>query len=285
MRPADLSPWSAGRECRAIAGAPVQRTAAGWTGSAASVPKQDRRHNGGSVRVRMPTPVALCDRTGDRLAGRPGRYRGAVAVSALGHSQRCGRTWRFAQAAPALSAPAPVTSAPLRRIAADIMFKVNRRELLRTGGVAVGAAAITVPGTAAAWPALDPSAPGWTARFARPDGQRGSYGAEVIWQRPAEQPAVAISFDDGPTRTSRIPICSAYRSIRGQPLVRSLRTAAMCAVLSAKTGYASSLQPGLRRAGDHVRFWMLSVIVAGVTELFGARGSAASVRTGPPPSR
>ena len=29
MRPADLSPWSAGRECRAIAGAPVRRTAAG----------------------------------------------------------------------------------------------------------------------------------------------------------------------------------------------------------------------------------------------------------------
>jgi hypothetical protein len=28
MRPADLSPWSAGRECRAIAGAPVRRTAA-----------------------------------------------------------------------------------------------------------------------------------------------------------------------------------------------------------------------------------------------------------------
>jgi peptidoglycan/xylan/chitin deacetylase (PgdA/CDA1 family) len=78
------------------------------------------------------------------------------------------------------------------------MFKVNRRELLRTGVVAVGAATITVPGTAAAWPALDPSAPGWTARFARPNGQRGSYGVEVIWQRPAEQPAVAISFDDGP---------------------------------------------------------------------------------------
>ena len=29
MRPADLSPWSAGQECRAIAGAPVRRTAAG----------------------------------------------------------------------------------------------------------------------------------------------------------------------------------------------------------------------------------------------------------------
>jgi len=43
--------------------------------------------------------------------------------------------------------------------------------------------------------------------------------------------------------------------------------AVMCAVLSAKTGYASSLRPGLhrgmRRAGDHARFWMLSVIVAG----------------------
>ena len=44
-------------------------------------------------------------------------------------------------------------------------------------------------------------------------------------------------------------------------------TAVMCAVLSAKTGYASSLRPGLhrgmRRAGYHARFWMLSVIVAG----------------------
>lgn len=43
--------------------------------------------------------------------------------------------------------------------------------------------------------------------------------------------------------------------------------AAMCAVLSAKTCYAWSLRSGLhrgmRRAGDHARFWMLSVIVAG----------------------
>jgi len=45
------------------------------------------------------------------------------------------------------------------------------------------------------------------------------------------------------------------------------RSAAMCAVLSAKTDYASSQRPGLhrgtRRAGDHVRFWMLSVLIPG----------------------
>ncbi len=75
---------------------------------------------------------------------------------------------------------------------------VNRRELLRAGVVAAGTATVTVPGTAAAWPTLDPSAPGWTARFSRPHGQRGSYGVEVIWQLPAAEPTVAVSFDDGP---------------------------------------------------------------------------------------
>lgn len=75
---------------------------------------------------------------------------------------------------------------------------MNRRELLQAGVVAAGASAITVPGTAAAWPALDSSAPGWTARFSRPHGQPGRYGVEVIWQLPMAQPTVAISFDDGP---------------------------------------------------------------------------------------
>jgi peptidoglycan/xylan/chitin deacetylase (PgdA/CDA1 family) len=75
---------------------------------------------------------------------------------------------------------------------------VNRRDLLRAGVAAAGAATVTVPGTAAVWPALDPSAPGWTARFSRPHGQRGSYGVEVIWQLPLAEPTVALSFDDGP---------------------------------------------------------------------------------------
>jgi peptidoglycan-N-acetylglucosamine deacetylase len=75
---------------------------------------------------------------------------------------------------------------------------VDRRELLRAGVVAAGAATITASGTAAAWPALDPSAPGWTARFSRPHGQGGSYGVEVIWQLPMAEPTVAVSFDDGP---------------------------------------------------------------------------------------
>ncbi len=64
--------------------------------------------------------------------------------------------------------------------------------------VAAGASAITVPGTAAAWPALDPSAPGWTARFSRPHGRPGRYGVEVLWQLPMARPTVAVSFDDGP---------------------------------------------------------------------------------------
>lgn len=64
--------------------------------------------------------------------------------------------------------------------------------------VAAAASAITVPGTAAAWPALDPTAPGWTARFSRPHGQPGRYGVEVIWQQPMARPTVAVSFDDGP---------------------------------------------------------------------------------------
>ena len=75
---------------------------------------------------------------------------------------------------------------------------VNRRELLRAGAVAAGTVTATVSGTAAAWPALDPSAPGWTARFSRPHGQRGSFGVEVIWQLPVAEPTVAVSFDDGP---------------------------------------------------------------------------------------
>jgi hypothetical protein len=40
--------------------------------------------------------------------------------------------------------------------------------------------------------------PGGTARFSRPHDQRGSYHAKVIWQRPMPEPAVAVSFDDGP---------------------------------------------------------------------------------------
>lgn len=75
---------------------------------------------------------------------------------------------------------------------------MDRRKLLQAGVVAAGTSAITVSGTAAAWPALDPPAPGWTARFSRPYGQPGHYGVEVIWQLPVAQPTVAVSFDDGP---------------------------------------------------------------------------------------
>ncbi len=75
---------------------------------------------------------------------------------------------------------------------------VNRRKLLRAGAVAASAGSVAALGTAAEWPAFDPSAPGWTARFSRPHGQRGSYGVEVIWQLPAAEPTVAVSFDDGP---------------------------------------------------------------------------------------
>ena len=83
MRPADLSPWSAGRECRAIAGAPIRRTAAGG-----ALPTQAQRRaqagrqlvEGRDRRPAARVPVSGTDPAAGRAPAGHEAERGPVAA-------------------------------------------------------------------------------------------------------------------------------------------------------------------------------------------------------------
>jgi hypothetical protein len=166
MRPADLSPWSAGRECRAITGVPSgerQRTA-----RLDALPTQAQRraqagHQLVEGRDRRPAARVTTATPSSRSTSRPGpRRRGSRRAAAAGRASHAGR-------------PARPGSVALTGIYHHALAAGYARGFLVAAGIMLLALVITVARSGSAGPTWPASTRSRTAHRLIPGGHHEAH--------------------------------------------------------------------------------------------------------------